>query len=269
MATWSARGTWWKNGGDVGRMRLSDQGAVALIGRPSDEALRHFEQAVGVIHRRDRSSRPSCTHPAPVDLLPRSAIRGPRPLPARKPAWRRHPDSESSDSADGEGLIEREHADPRLTQEAELSALGVPLDQAAHGLLAEPAGSGHAAQLVDRRGRADVRIEAAPADAVTGSTGTGAVFSRSAARAGPPRAASPRRPARVGRAEIGAGRGRVVGYGEVAGGRPQKYRGSSKGCPMSEDPTTFLSLMIRLPFARQGQSGTARHRSRSADRRAR
>jgi hypothetical protein len=40
----------------------------------------------------------------------------------------------------------------------------------------------------------------------------------------------------------------------VADGRPQKYFGSSNGCPMSLEPTALPSLTIRLPFAWRGNS---------------
>jgi hypothetical protein len=40
----------------------------------------------------------------------------------------------------------------------------------------------------------------------------------------------------------------------VAERRPQKYFGSSKGCPMSADPTSFPSRRIRLPLACAGKT---------------
>ena len=45
----------------------------------------------------------------------------------------------------------------------------------------------------------------------------------------------------------------LSGNGEVADGRLQKYLGSSKGCPISSDPTALPSFMIRLPFACRGK----------------
>jgi hypothetical protein len=44
----------------------------------------------------------------------------------------------------------------------------------------------------------------------------------------------------------------LYGWGEVAEGRLQKYPGSSKGCPMSEDPTIVPSCTMRLPLAWRG-----------------
>src|SRR5262245_13565034 len=91
-------------------------------------------------------------------------------------------------------------------------------------------------------------------DAVTRSTGTGAVLPGSAARSASTRSCT---------LLINAG---FVGLrlepeddaalypnGEVADGRPQKYFGSSNGWPISAEPTTLPSLTIRLPLAWRGK----------------
>ena len=62
-------------------------------------------------------------------------------------------------SATVEREVEGEDVHPRLTEHAELPALGVPADQPPHGRLVHVAGLGDAAGLVERRRRADVRVE--------------------------------------------------------------------------------------------------------------
>jgi hypothetical protein len=49
----------------------------------------------------------------------------------------------------------------------------------------------------------------------------------------------------------------LYGNGAVAESLPQKYFGSSNGCPISEDPEGLLSFMIMLPFACAGKSTCA------------
>ena len=45
--------------------------------------------------------------------------------------------------------------------------------------------------------------------------------------------------------------------GPVVEGRPQKYFGSEKGCPMSEEPTSLPSAAITLPLACRGNAACA------------
>ena len=92
------------------------------------------------------------------------------------------------------------------------------------------------------------------AEAVTRSTGTGAVLPGSAARNTAMRCFT---------ASVSAG---LVGprlepdealalyaFGEVADGRPQKYFGSVNDWPISTEPTGLPSFTIRLPLARCGK----------------
>src|SRR6266403_6264622 len=95
-------------------------------------------------------------------------------------------------------------------------------------------------------------------EAVTRSTGTGAVLPGSAARSASTRDWT---------ALIKSG---LVGLwfdpdedaalypnGLVADGRPQKYFGSSKGWPIRPEPTTVPSFTIRLPLAWCGNTSCA------------
>src|ERR1700694_1763059 len=95
-------------------------------------------------------------------------------------------------------------------------------------------------------------------DAVTRSTGTGLVFPGSAARRGSTRPCTAlMKSGFVGPWFDPDDAPALYGNGEVAEGRPQKYFGSSKGWPMSIEPTTLPSLTIRLPFAWRGNTSWA------------
>lgn len=61
-----------------------------------------------------------------------------------------------------QGKIEFQDVDPRLAQESELAALHVLLNETANGLFGKAAGLGHATDLIERGGRADVGVETAP-----------------------------------------------------------------------------------------------------------
>src|SRR5437773_1236594 len=95
-------------------------------------------------------------------------------------------------------------------------------------------------------------------DAVTRSTGTGAVLPGSAARN-----ASTRPWTALIRSELVGLKlepdeaPALSGNGLVADGRLQKYLGSSKGWPMRAEPTTFPSLTTRLPCAWNGKTACA------------
>src|SRR5689334_3367845 len=96
------------------------------------------------------------------------------------------------------------------------------------------------------------------AEAVTRSTGTGAVLPGSAARSASTRSCTALvRAGFVGPRLDPDDAAALYGNGDVADGRLQKYLGSSKACPMSSEPTTFPSLTIRLPFAWCGKSAWA------------
>src|SRR5215510_10153789 len=90
-------------------------------------------------------------------------------------------------------------------------------------------------------------------EAVTRSTGTGALLPGSAARRASMRAFTASASAGlVGPRFEPDDDAALYGYGEVAEGRLQKYFGSSKGCPMREEPTTLPSCTMRLPLAWRG-----------------
>src|SRR5207244_12792061 len=92
-------------------------------------------------------------------------------------------------------------------------------------------------------------------DAVTRSTGTGAVFSGTAARRASTRAWTAfTRSGLVGLRFEPADEPALYGNGVVADGRPQKYLGSSNGWPISDEPTTLPSFTMRLPFAWRGKT---------------
>src|SRR3989442_919377 len=142
--------------------------------------------------------------------------------------------------------VEAENVHAWLTEQAEQPALGVQRDQALHDGLVELAGPGHTTDLILGRRRADVRVE-------------------TAARRGDEVHRHRRRVAGIGGAkgvdtplhgldQIGVRRAQVRGARGTRvvaerTGRPQKYFGSSKGWPMSVEPTGSPSLTIRLPFA--------------------
>ena len=87
-------------------------------------------------------------------------------------------------------------------------------------------------------------------EAVTRSTGTGAAFPGSAARSASTRPCTAlMRSGLVGLRLDPVEAPALSGKGAVAEGRPQKNRGSSKGWPMSSEPTGLPSWTIRLPFA--------------------
>src|SRR5262245_63297214 len=96
------------------------------------------------------------------------------------------------------------------------------------------------------------------ADAVTRSTGTGAVLPGSAARSASTRSWTDFTSAGfVGLRFEPDDDAALFGNGEVAEGRPQKYFGSSNGWPISDEPTTLPSLTSRLPFAWYGNTSWA------------
>src|SRR5262249_61208075 len=91
-------------------------------------------------------------------------------------------------------------------------------------------------------------------EAVTRSTGTGAVFPGSAARSASTRPCTVlTRSGLVGLRFDPVEEAALLGNGLVADGRPQKYLGSSKGCPMRAEPMSFPSFEIRLPCAWNGK----------------
>src|SRR5258705_6712533 len=95
-------------------------------------------------------------------------------------------------------------------------------------------------------------------DAVTRSTGTGALLSGSASRSALMRSFT---------ASASAGlRGPwfepdeampLYGCGDVADGRLQKYFGSSNGWPISSEPTVLPAAVLRLPLAARGNASWA------------
>src|SRR4051812_10063522 len=95
-------------------------------------------------------------------------------------------------------------------------------------------------------------------EAVTRSTGTGAVLPGSTARSAATRALT----ASYSAALVGPWLepdedAALYGNGVVAEGRPQKYLGSSNGWPISEEPTTLPSRTMRLPLAWRGKASWA------------
>src|SRR5437879_13449439 len=88
------------------------------------------------------------------------------------------------------------------------------------------------------------------ADAGTRSTGTGAVLPGSAARSVATRSCTGcTRSGFVGLRFEPDEEPALSGNGEVADGRPQKYLGSSNGCPIRAEPTGLPFLRITLPLA--------------------
>src|SRR5205814_8846859 len=91
------------------------------------------------------------------------------------------------------------------------------------------------------------------AEAVTRSTGTGAVMSGSAAHM-----VSTRPWTALITSEFAGERFEpddapaLYGNGLIADGRPQKYFAASKGCPMTADPTAWPALTTRPPCVRRG-----------------
>ena len=49
----------------------------------------------------------------------------------------------------------------------------------------------------------------------------------------------------------------LYGWGPVAEGRPQKYRGSEKGWPMREEPISFAPAVMTEPDACRGKMAFA------------
>ena len=60
-----------------------------------------------------------------------------------------------------QGEVELQDVDPRLAQEPELAAFGMLLDETANGVFGKATCLGHASDLIERGGRADMRVEAA------------------------------------------------------------------------------------------------------------
>src|SRR5262245_23243126 len=95
-------------------------------------------------------------------------------------------------------------------------------------------------------------------EAVTRSTGIGAVLPGSAARSASTRPCTVLiRSGLVGLRLDPVEDAALFGKGLVADGRLQKYFASSNGWPMSADPITFPSLTIRLPLACDGKTTCA------------
>src|SRR5262249_35241480 len=95
-------------------------------------------------------------------------------------------------------------------------------------------------------------------DAVTRSTGTGAVLPGSAARSASTRAFTASASAGLSGPwfeppEVAP----LDGLGEVAEGRPQKFFGSVKFWPIRAEPTGLPSFSTRLPFACHGKTACA------------
>src|SRR5215471_16653009 len=92
-------------------------------------------------------------------------------------------------------------------------------------------------------------------EAVTRSTGTGAVLPGSAARSASTRACTVLiRSGLVGLRFEPDDDAALSGNGVVADGRPQKYLGSSNGWPISAEPIAFPSFTIKLPLAWEGNT---------------
>src|SRR5689334_13503708 len=96
-------------------------------------------------------------------------------------------------------------------------------------------------------------------DAVTRSTGTGAVLPGSAARNASMRCFT----ASVSALLVGPrleplDAALLSANGEVADGRLQKYFGSENGCPISSEPSALSPRSIKLPLAACGNRTCAR-----------
>src|SRR5262245_32482053 len=95
-------------------------------------------------------------------------------------------------------------------------------------------------------------------EAVTKSTGTGAMLPGSAARSASTRPCTAlMRSGFVGLKLDPDEDAALSANGLVAEGRLQKYLGASKGCPINAEPTTLPSLTIRLPLAWNGKTAWA------------
>src|SRR5713226_2656095 len=93
------------------------------------------------------------------------------------------------------------------------------------------------------------------AEAVTRSTGTGPVACGSAARSAATRpATASRRALLVGPRLDPLDAEALYENGLVAESRPQKYYGSSNGCPISVEPIACPSRLINLPCAWRGRA---------------
>src|SRR5262252_3912212 len=101
-------------------------------------------------------------------------------------------------------------------------------------------------------------------EAVTRSTGTGAVLPGSAARSASTRLwTALTRSGLVGLRLDPVDEAALYGNGLVAEGRPQKYFGSSNGWPMRAEPTSLPSFEMRLPWAWYGKTAWATPVTRS------
>src|SRR5688572_15731046 len=94
-------------------------------------------------------------------------------------------------------------------------------------------------------------------DAVTRSTGTGAVLPGSAARSAATRALTASCSAGFEGPRFEPDEAPPLYAGDVAEGRPQKYFGASNGCPMSLDPRGPLGASMRPPLACRGNAARA------------
>src|SRR5215475_9381976 len=101
-------------------------------------------------------------------------------------------------------------------------------------------------------------------EAVTRSTGTGALLPGSAARSASTRPwTALTRSGLVGLRLDPEDEAALYGNGLVAEGRPQKYLGSSKGWPIRAEPTSLPSFAMRLPWAWYGKTAWATPVTRS------
>ena len=157
-----------------------------------------------------------------------------------------------------ERQVELQHVDARLAEEAEAAGPRC----AARSAAAPAAAAGCAPSRRAPPGTcapATLMCGSRPLpEAVTRSTGTGAVLPGSAARSASMRPLT---------ASVSAGFSgpwfeplealALLGIGPVADGRPQTYFGSLKFCPISDEPTGLPSRRIRLPAACSGNGDLA------------
>ena len=201
----------------------------------------------------DRHSRQSWSIAAAVSRA--AGLRGQRPRSVVQ-RQRLSCEARSRRRAAPRAAIEREVSSSTLTRGSP-SKPKQPFRRAARSALHRPCSRAprHAGGLVLRGGHADVRVQAA------GRRGDQVHRHRRACCPGRPRAAlrrglSPHRPA-PGSAAPGWSRWsrrRCRASAPVADGRPQKYFGSLKFWPISDEPTALPSLTIRLPAACVGNA---------------
>ena len=149
--------------------------------------------------------------------------------------------------------IQLEHVHPRLAEEAELPALGVLGDERAH-LSPGRAPRAFATRATWYSAAAGLMCGSSPLpEAVTRSTGTGAVLSGSASRSASTRALTASASAGLSGPWLEPRRraGVVAASAPVAEARPQKYFGSPKGCPIRRGADHLAVALdqaaVRLP----------------------